>query len=73
MRELRDLTRDRAQLVHEASRVANRIQKVLEDANLKLTQVISDIVGVSGSAVMLTRPASAPFNINGRSMRREKS
>src|SRR5580765_3368654 len=50
--ELRDLTRTRRQLVHEVARHVLRIQKTLEDANLKLTQVISDIVGVSGRAIL---------------------
>jgi transposase len=47
-RELRDLTRHRAQLQGERSRVANRIHKLLEDANIKLGAVASDILGVSG-------------------------
>ncbi len=47
-RELRDLTRHRAQLVGERSRAANRIHKTLEDANIKLGAVASDILGVSG-------------------------
>jgi transposase len=47
-RELRDLTRQRAQVIGEHSRTTNRIQKVLEDANLKLGSVASDVVGVSG-------------------------
>ena len=47
-RELRDLTRHRAQLVGERTRVANRIQKVLEDANIKLGSVASDVLGTSG-------------------------
>ena len=50
IQELRDLTRTRRQLVHEVARHVLRIQKTLEDANLKLTQVMSDIVGVSGRA-----------------------
>jgi len=49
---LRDLTRTRRQLVHEIARHVLRIQKTLEDANLKLTQVMSDIVGVSGRAIL---------------------
>ena len=49
---LRDLTRTRRQLVHEVARHVLRIQKTLEDANLKLTQVLSDIVGVSGRAIL---------------------
>jgi hypothetical protein len=44
---LRDLTRTRRQLVQEMSRHVLRIQKTLEDANLKLTHVISDVVGTS--------------------------
>lgn len=48
LRELRDLTRQRAQLIQEKSRVANRVQKVLEDANIKLGSVASDVLGVSG-------------------------
>jgi transposase len=47
-REMRDLTRHRSQLVHQTSAVANRIHKVLEDANIKLGLVASDILGVSG-------------------------
>lgn len=48
LRELRDLTRQRAQLIQEKSRVANRIQKTLEDGNIKLASVASDVLGVSG-------------------------
>jgi transposase len=52
IQELRDLTRTRRQLVHEIARHVLRIQKTLEDANLKLTQVMSDVVGVSGRAIL---------------------
>src|SRR5882762_4043844 len=52
IQELRDLTRTRWQLVHEVARHVLRIQKTLEDANRKLTQVMSDIVGVSGRAIL---------------------
>jgi hypothetical protein len=48
LRDLRDLTRHRAQLVAEHTRVANRIHKVLEDANIKLGAVASDVLGKSG-------------------------
>ncbi len=41
-RELRDLTRHRAQLVAEQTRTVNRIHKVLEDANIKLGSVVTD-------------------------------
>jgi transposase len=47
-RELRDLTRQRTQLIGEKTAVANRIQKVLEDANIKLGSVASNVLGVSG-------------------------
>jgi transposase len=47
-RELRDLTRQRWQLIGDKGRVANRVQKVLEDANVKLASVAADVPGVSG-------------------------
>lgn len=48
VRQLRDLTRQRTQLTGERASVANRIQKVLEDANIKLGSVATDVLGVSG-------------------------
>jgi len=51
-REVRDLTRQRTQLVDEASRISNRIQKVLEDANVKLGSVASNVVGASGRLML---------------------
>ena len=51
-RELRDLTRHRAQLEGERTRAANRIHKLLEDANIKLGVVASDILGVSGREML---------------------
>lgn len=51
-RELRDLTRCRTQLVRQRATVANRIQKELEDANIKLASVASDILGASGQAMI---------------------
>lgn len=51
-RELRDLTRQRTQLLGEHSRIVNRIQKVLEDANIKLDSVASDVVGTSGRLML---------------------
>ena len=47
-RELRDLTRQRTALVEDKSRVVNRVQKTLEDANIKLSSVASDVMGKSG-------------------------
>jgi transposase len=52
VRELRDLTRHRAQLVGEHTRAANRIHKLLEDANVKLGAVASDVLGKSGRAML---------------------
>jgi len=52
IRELRELTRYRANLVQERAREANRIQKVLEDANLKLAAVVTDVLGVSGRLML---------------------
>jgi len=51
-RELRELTRHRTQLVGERTAVVNRIRKTLEDANIKLGCVVSDILGVSGRAML---------------------
>lgn len=51
-RELRDLTRYRASLAQEINRIANRIQKVLEDANIKLASVATDALGASGRAML---------------------
>jgi transposase len=48
IRELRDLTRQRRRLIQEKSAVINRIHKILQDANIKLSSVISDIMGKSG-------------------------
>ena len=52
LRELRNLTRQRAQLIGDRTRFANRLQKVLEDANVKLASVASDVLGVSGRAML---------------------
>jgi transposase len=52
IRQLRDLTRYRRTLVRERTREAQRLEKLLEDAQIKLTSVISDILGVSGRAML---------------------
>jgi transposase len=52
IRVLRDLTRYRTSLIEERTREANRIQKVLEDANIKLATVASDVLGLSGRAML---------------------
>jgi transposase len=51
-REMRELTRTRLALVQEKTEHVNRIQKVLETANLKLAQVASDVMGVSGRRIL---------------------
>jgi transposase len=50
--ELRGLLRTRKQLVQEKSRHIQRLQKTLEDANIKLDSVISDVMGASGRAMI---------------------
>jgi len=52
IQELRDLTRTRKQLVREVGQHVQRIHKTLEDANLKLSGVLSNVVGVSGRAML---------------------
>lgn len=52
---VRDLTRTRMRLLQERTRLINRIHKVLEDANLKLASVVSDIMGVTGQAILRAR------------------
>jgi transposase len=51
-RDLRDLTRYRTKLVQERSRKVNRVQGVLEHANIKLASVASNMMGVSGRAIL---------------------
>ena len=52
IRQLRDLTRTRASLRQDHTAVANRMQKVLEDANVKLASVATDWLGVSGRDIL---------------------
>jgi transposase len=52
IQELRDLTRSRTTLKQEQVRIGNRIRKVLEDANMKLSSVMSDVMGVSGREML---------------------
>jgi transposase len=49
---VRDLTRTRMRLLQERTRLINRIHKVLEEANLKLASVVSDIMGITGQAIL---------------------
>jgi transposase len=52
LRELRDLTRYRKALIQDRRRAANRLHKVLEDAGIKLAGVATDVLGVSGRAML---------------------
>ena len=52
IQHLRDLTRTRKQLVREVAQHTQRIQKTLEDANVKITGLITDLLGVSGRAIL---------------------
>jgi len=52
IRELRELTRYRKALIRERASEVNRVQKLLEDANIKLASVVSDVLGVSARAML---------------------
>lgn len=52
IRELRDLTRYRKSLIQERAREANRVHKLLEDAGIKLAMVATDVLGMSGRAML---------------------
>ena len=52
IRRLRDYTRLRADLTHDRSRQLQRLEKLLEDALIKLSTVATDIMGVSGRAII---------------------
>lgn len=61
-RVLRELTRYRSTLVRERARVVNRVEKLLESTNIKLSSVVTDIMGVSAKAMLteLAAGATAP-------------
>lgn len=52
VQEMRDMTRTRKQLVREIAQHTQRIQKTLEDANVKLSSVISSVLGTTGRAIL---------------------
>lgn len=52
IRQLRDLTRYRQKLIHQRSSEINRLQKFLEEANIKLASVVTDITGVSAQEII---------------------
>lgn len=74
-RQLRDLTRHRAPLHGEHTRCANRIHKVLQDANIKLSSVATDILGKSGRDMLAALvagqddPAAMALGRRGRTAR----
>src|SRR2546425_2756270 len=75
IRELRDFTRRRKRLLGNATSEKNRIQKVLEDANVKLGSVLSDVFGVSGQLMLdaLLNGQNSPSEIARLAQRRAKS
>ena len=52
IRDLRDLTRYRKKQIRDRGTEVNRLHRVLEDANLKLSTVVADVMGVSGRAML---------------------
>lgn len=52
IRELRDLTRRRRKLLENGTEERNRVAKVLEDANVKIGNVLADVFGMSGQAML---------------------
>jgi len=67
VRQLRDLTRRRVQLTQDATRERNRVQKLLEQVNVKIGSVLTDVFGVSGLHMLLALldGRSAPEEIAG--------
>lgn len=58
-RELRELTRYRTTVVRERARVVNRVEKLLENTNIKLSSVVTDVMGVSARAMLVELAAGA--------------
>lgn len=75
VQELRTLTRTRKQLVREKAQHVQRIEKTLQDANLKLSSVLSDIMGESGRALLaaLIAGETDPAQLLTRTTRRLKA
>lgn len=74
LRQLRDLTRRRSKVIGDATSEKNRVDKVLQDANVKLSDVLSDIFGVSGQLMLdaLVKGTAAPEEIAQFAKRRAK-
>jgi transposase len=72
VRQLRDLTRQRVQLVRQKVQVGNRIHKTLEDANVKLGSVASDVLGASGRDMIraIVAGESDPIKLAGMARQR---
>jgi transposase len=75
IRELREFTRHRESLVRNRTSLANRIQKLIESANIKLGQVASDVFGTSGRAMLraLAEGETDPQVLAGMAQRRLKN
>ncbi|MCX4097495.1 IS110 family transposase [Nocardia sp. alder85J] len=75
IRQLRDLTRARTVLLRDRARQVQRIEKILEDAGIKLSAVVSDIMGVSGRAMLdaLIAGSDDPATIAGLARGRMRS
>ncbi|MCB0162915.1 MAG: IS110 family transposase [Anaerolineae bacterium] len=58
-RELRELTRYRTTVVRERARIINRVEKLLESTNIKLSSVVTDVMGVSAKAMLTELAAGA--------------
>ena len=52
IRDLRDLTRHRKSLIRDRVKATNRVHKLLETANITLANVVADVLGVSGRAML---------------------
>ena len=63
VRDLRDLTRYRKKLLGNGAAEPNRIQKILEDANIKLGSVLSDVFGASGQRLLQALLAGKPLDL----------
>ena len=65
IRDLRDLTRHRKSLIRDRVKAANRVHKVLETANIKLGNIVSDVLGVAGRAMLdaLVRGETDPTSL----------
>jgi len=66
-RELRMLTRQRREKIRAVAQEKNRLQKVLEQGNVKLRGVVSDLFGVSGAAMLevMSQPRDRPSQTSG--------